>query len=255
MQVNTPGVLAACSDNKGLPLNVKDGSISGVSSGLSVTLSKNGGFTASATAGTYTFSFVAQNSLGKESAAQTVTLTFPTGSNLLVNVVDGNDHTTNIPDYRWIVEEDRTFFVDPDCVKNPSLTKCPKATNGSAFNFGTNFHTSFMPVIATGCTGTISCGSGQAVRGSTVPGAAISAPGDIPLCTTAGADPKACLDPNKRYYISVLPGDAAQPFIGGWAGPPTNCATTGAADGTCGHGMGGAPVPKGTHDGTRPFWC
>src|SRR5207302_10466764 len=39
------------------------------------------------------------------------------------------------------------------------------------------------------------------------------------------------LDPTKRYYISVLPGDAANPF------------ETGNAQG--GHGMGGAPVAAG----------
>ena len=45
------------------------------------------------------------------------------------------------------------------------------------------------------------------------------------------------LDPTKRYYITVLPGDAANPFIQGYAGAP-DCTTTG----HCGHGMGGAPI-------------
>jgi hypothetical protein len=49
------------------------------------------------------------------------------------------------------------------------------------------------------------------------------------------------LDPSKRYYISVLPGDAANPFI---AGNTSACAvTTGTTPAGCGHGMGGAPVP------------
>ena len=37
------------------------------------------------------------------------------------------------------------------------------------------------------------------------------------------------LDPTKRYYISVLPGDAANPFEG---------------SSPIGHGMGGAPIPS-----------
>src|SRR5437879_6503010 len=35
------------------------------------------------------------------------------------------------------------------------------------------------------------------------------------------------LDPSKRYYFTVLPGDAANPFEGG----------------AIGHGMGGVPIP------------
>src|SRR6202040_3482352 len=50
--------------------------------------------------------------------------------------------------------------------------------------------------------------------------------------TTGGStwvDPsQIALDPTKRYYFSILPGDAADPFYG--AGP-------------IGHGMGGAPIP------------
>ena len=116
-------------------------------------------------------------------------------------------------------------------------------------NFGTNFHTSYMPVIATGCTDDISCGNNQTILGSPVTPKPHSSPGDVALCSatlTTG-----CLDPNKRYYISVLPGDAAQPCINGYAGAPLNCSTTGAADGTCGHGMGGAPIAKGTHDSSQ----
>ena len=52
------------------------------------------------------------------------------------------------------------------------------------------------------------------------------------------------LDPTKRYYISVLPGDAAQPFNAGYAGPP-DCSPAGVAAGSCGHGMGGAPIAAG----------
>jgi len=44
-----------------------------------------------------------------------VTLTFPAGSALLVKVLDGSDKKTEITDYRWIIEEDRTFYIDPNC--------------------------------------------------------------------------------------------------------------------------------------------
>ena len=52
------------------------------------------------------------------------------------------------------------------------------------------------------------------------------------------------LDPNRRYYISVLPGDAAEPFKAGYAGAP-DCSADGVAAGSCGHGMGGAPISAG----------
>ena len=51
------------------------------------------------------------------------------------------------------------------------------------------------------------------------------------------------LDPTKRYYISILPGDAANPFTYGYAGGGCQSGTANATAGaTCGHGMGGAPV-------------
>ena len=52
--------------------------------------------------------------------------------------------------YRWIIEEDRTFYVDPNCIgirDQPAAREHIKSPN-----FGTDFHTSYMPVIATGCT-------------------------------------------------------------------------------------------------------
>ena len=51
-----------------------------------------------------------------------------------------------------------------------------------------------------------------------------------PATQQAAVDPRQVhLDPTKRYYISVLPGDAANSF--------EHCATL------SGHGMGGAPIP------------
>src|SRR2546429_2124835 len=89
-------------------------------------------------------------------ASATVTLIFPQPSNLVVHVVDGKDKITPITDYRWIIEEDRTFYVDPTKTTN---------TGGTTIvpTFGTNFHTSYMPLVATGCTGPLSCESGQTI--------------------------------------------------------------------------------------------
>jgi hypothetical protein len=186
-----PGVLQGCTDVKGFPLTVNAASVK-PASGLTLSVDANGAFKASVpSAGTYTFSFKAQNSQGTvATAATTVTLTLPTASNLQVKVIDGTDKTTTISDYRWIIEEDRTYYVDPKCTQNPLPVGCPAST----FNFGTNFHTSYMPVIATGCTGTVSCGCSQTVLGVAAPLQTPSSPGDV------------ALDPTKRYYLSVLPG-------------------------------------------------
>ena len=79
------------------------------------------------------------------------------------------------------------------------------------------------------------------------------------------------LDPNKRYYISVLPGDAGNDFIAGAGAPvpvdpknpsgptrqfdiakdcglysdPQNAANWAPGSGSCGHGMGGANIAAG----------
>ncbi|MBV9574592.1 MAG: hypothetical protein JOY93_11105, partial [Acidobacteriales bacterium] len=237
-----PGLLAYCKDGAGLPITIDTTTIT-PGSGLTVQVDPNGGFTASASSAVSTFTFQAQNSQNGHSATMTATINFPPGGGLVVNVVDGQDKKTAISDYRWIIEEDRTFFVDPKCAQNPPSSGCPNSANGVVPNFGTNFHTSYMPVIATGCTGAASCGSGQTVQGQPVTLPAFTDPSKVALCSSVPANTP-CLDPNKRYYISVLPGDAAQPFISGWGGAP-DCSTTGQTAGKCGHGMGGAPIPKG----------
>jgi hypothetical protein len=258
LMIRSPGVLANDSDSSGYPLTVSGATLaspltltlSGPGTGT-VILEPNGGFNASVSAaGTYTFAYQAQNSQGIVSAnTATVTLTFPNASNLTVSVVDGKDGTA-IPDYRWIIEEDRTFYIDPNCTTNPPPTGCPTfgpvdATTGTAQvpTFGTNFHTSYMPVVATGCTGPLSCESGQAIAGTPV----VCDIGDGVCRTTAvqqtQVDPRQVrLDPSKRYYISVLPGDAATPFqnANNSAACSNGASQPGAAH--CGHGMGGAPI-------------
>ena len=236
LAIKTPGVLTGAKDAANYPLSVATSSIK-PSSGLTVLPDANGGFTATATgAGTYTFTFQAQNSQGTLSAAATVTLTFPTGSGLTVTVLDGNDKKTTISDYRWIIEEDRTFYVNPACTQNPPPTGCPTAgisgqgTTGIVPTLGVNFHTSYMPFVAQGCTGPQSCEAGQTVLGQ--PAVCDVSNGVCrPDTSGNGMTPvmpgSVALDPNKRYYLSVLPGDAANPFYGASAN---------------GHGMGGAPI-------------
>ena len=233
LKILSPGVLSVDKDAAGYPLTVLASSVT-PSSGLTLNVDKNGGFNASVSGpGTYTFTYQAQNSQGTVSAtAATVTLIFPQGSGLNVSVVDG---ATRVPlagqDYRWIIEEDRTFYVDPNCTTNPPQTGCPTA-GGIVPTFGVNFHTSDMTYVAQGCTGPQSCEAGQTVLGKSavcdIAGGvcrtdSTAGNGEIPILPSS-----VVLDPTKRYYISVLPGDAANPFY--------------IANAT-GHGMGGAPIP------------
>src|SRR5262249_41310548 len=96
----------------------------------------------------------------------------------------------------------------------------------------TNFHTSYMPVVAQGCVGTTSCEDGQTVLdpGSGSHGAAVCDLGNGACRTGANKTPldpsQVALDPKKHYYISVLPGDAMDP----------------------GHAMGGAQILPGQTD-------
>jgi hypothetical protein len=227
LSVQTPGVLAGCHDAAGYPLTVDTSSI--VATGVSVIGAADGGFIANApTTTSPSFTFKAKNSQGTLSGSVTVTLNFLAGSGLKVTVVDGK---TMAPlsgqDYRWIIEEDRTFYIDPTKTTNTGTSIVP--------TFGTNFHTSYMPVVATGCTGELSCESGQTSLGNSVVcdvGNGICRPGTQQIAV----DPSQVhLDPTKRYYISVLPGDAANSFE-----DVSGCLEL--SNPVCGHGMGGAPI-------------
>src|SRR6266446_5621508 len=262
----SPTVICHDYDAAGYPLSVNLASVS-PSSGLSLTMDPNGdgGFTASAGAGTYTFTYQAQNSQGVVGSgpAATVTLTFPTASNLSVTVLDGRDKTTVISDYRWIIEEDRTFYVDPtktttmggtataaDCTLTPAACAVP-------LTFGTNFHTSYMPLVAAGCVGAagtaVACEAGQTVFNPAT-GTHDATVCDVGngVCRTTGAafapvlPGQVYLDPTKRYYLSVLPGDAGNPFAAAYGGADCTNGIANAPAGfdttQCGHGMGGTPV-------------
>jgi hypothetical protein len=215
LSIKPPGILSFCKDAAGYPLTVNAASVSGsMSPSGSVSVDPNGGLNASVSSpGDYTFSFKPENSQGTPSAnTATVTLHFPAASNLSVTLVDGKTKAALTPeDYRWIIEEDRTFYIDPKCTTNPPAAGCPTGTNGVLPTFGTNFHTSYMPVVAQGCVGSISCESGQSVLGA----AAVCDVGNggcRPGPTKAALNPsQVALDPTRRYYISVLPGDAMDP--------------------------------------------
>jgi len=252
--VKTPGILANCTHTANLPLTVAGNSLSNVTSGLTVVPDAAGGFTATAAGpGSYSFTVNVQDP-AQHSHPATVTVVFPSPSSLAVTVLDGADHVTRITDYRWIIEEDRTFYVDPACTTNPLPAGCPVAITtgpaaGAPVNYGTNFHTSSMPVVAAGCTGALSCESGQKLQGTPVVcdvGNGVCDPSRTQQTVTT--PDQVTLDPGKRYYITIFPGDAATPFNAGYLGSPTNCASTAAtaAGGTattCGHGMGGAEIP------------
>ena len=254
LSIAPPGILSVDSDAAGHPLTVATATVTKAGTGWSVSVDPNGGFVADVPApGTYTFTYNAQNSQGTQSAtAATVTLNFVAGSGLKVTVYDP---VTKAPvtDYRWVIEEDRTFYVDPTCTTNPPPSGCPGSAGGTIVpTFGTNFHTSYMPLVATGCTGPLSCESGQTLLGQP----AVCDIGNG-VCRTTGSqetqvDPsQVVLDPKKRYYISVLPGDAANPFIGANTSAPFCTTTKDPVTGNtiidtgnpgCGHGMGGAPI-------------
>jgi hypothetical protein len=246
LTVQPPGILLNDADTAGYPLTVNlatataprsvSAACTGRTGSATVSVDSNGGFSATAptgtTAATCTFTYQAKSSRGTVSAGTaTVTLNFPATTPGFSVTVLGKDNvkgtTAAINDYRWIIEEDRTFYVNPACTANPPPAGCPSSAQGIVPTFGTNFHTSYMPLVAAGCTGPLSCESGQKLLG-------VSAVCDIGngVCRTnatsqATSSPNnVALDPTKRYYITVFPGDAANPFEGG----------------ATGHGMGGAPI-------------
>ena len=249
LAVSPPGILTNDKDAAGYPLSVDLTTVSAISGPGAATLAVNpdGSFVATAmAAGAYTFTYKAKNSQGTSSAsAATVTLNFPAGSGLAVTVFDGQDRTSPITDYRWVIEEDRTFYVDPKCTTNPPPAGCP-TVGGIVPTFGTNFHTSYMPVVATGCTGPLSCESGQTENNVPVV-CDLGDGGCEPGAQQTPVDPsQVALNPNKRYYISILPGDAGNDFIA--TNLSADCAKGVAAaknPGDCGHGMSGAPISFG----------
>jgi hypothetical protein len=290
LTINPPGVLLNDVNPDGRPLSVDPATVH--NSGLtSLIVNPDGSFSAVApAAGTYTFTYNVTNSQNTTGIADaTVTLNFPAGSGLKVKLVDQkhqNDpawdlaDATKKGDYRWIIEEDRTFWIDPKCQVN-SATR-PKDSYGRTCpptpveSLGYNFHTAAMPVVATGCVGSISCESGQTVLGAP----AVCDVGDG-TCRTDGTQrteltpDQVYLDPNKHYFISIMPADGINPTLNGGGGPmpvdstcdpnttackmrqfdPTrDCpapADFAPGSGVCGHNMAGGQIgPQFLPDGT-----
>ncbi|BDG02334.1 Ig-like domain-containing protein [Anaeromyxobacter oryzae] len=186
-----PGVLANDTDPNRFPLTA--GSVAGSTCG-SVALAPDGSFTVTGSPPSCQFTYVATNSQGTASAPATVTVTFGAAGSvagLAVSVVDASTGAA-IPDYRWTLQEDLTFAH--------GTTATPPVTTRTV---GTSFHRSHMPVVATGCVGPVSCGSGQSVRGVVVTDADALAHQTTP--------DQVALDPTRRYYVSILPGDGSPP--------------------------------------------
>jgi hypothetical protein len=223
LQVATPGVLENDTDPSGLPL--KASAASNVTGGT-VTLNPDGSFIATPTSpptgagtATVTFDYQALNSQNTPSATVTATVTFKGGSGLAVTVKDANTGAV-ITDYRWIIEEDRTIYIDPAIETSNATTPVR--------NVAVNFHTSHTPVVAQGCVGAVSCEAGQTLLGVPVVcdvGNGACRPGTQKAEVNPG---QAALDPGKRYYLSILPGD-------GWI----------VDDAAGGHTMGGAQIAAG----------
>jgi hypothetical protein len=189
-----PGVLANDRDPNQFPLVA--GKVTG-STCATTSLNPDGSFSVTSTSPSCQFSYVATNSQGTASAPATVTVTFGPASNLNVTVVDA---TTTVPltDYRWTLQEDLTFKHDTS--GTPSLT---------TRTVGTSFHRSHMPVVATGCVGPVSCGSGQSILDPATRQRIVVSQADA-LAKQTTPD-QTVLDASKRYYLSILPGDAGSP--------------------------------------------
>jgi large repetitive protein len=126
---------------------------------------------------------------GSPSNTVTVTLNVNPVANIALAVQEPGGGP--VSDYRWLVQEDATFHV------NPAAPGDPKDM------LSTNFHKSYMPVVAQGCVGA-GCNPDNA---------------DVPVA----AFNQAALDPAKYYYVSVLPNDAGSGVghtLGGVPIPP-----------------------------------
>jgi hypothetical protein len=290
IRVAAPGVLGNDVDPNGYPMTA---SLVGTPSGVAVQLNADGSFTAipasvctAPTGCTATFTYQAKNSQNSPSNTATVTLSFLPGSNLVVNAFDAHSKAA-ITDYKWIIEQDLTFHIDPACQQNGPNganggTKPAACPAGIPPTLGTNFHTSYMPVVATGCTGPQSCGRGQSVYDPVSKTHVQAACDGYGVCTIGATHNPAstpgqvnlpaqdltgvpCTGPNTPvgcnanygqplyYYISILPGDASNPFSYGNVSDPLvagNCTpaagqtepTGFTTSSTCGHTMGGSPI-------------
>jgi hypothetical protein len=281
MRVAAPGVLGNDVDPNGFPMSAV---LLTQPTGVTVQLNADGSFTATkptATACTAcTFTYQAKNSQNSLSNIATVTLTFLAPSNLSVRVQDGATKS-QILDYKWIIEQDLTLHIDPACQQNgPGGTKPSTCPAGVPPTPATQFHTSYYPVVASGCTGAQSCEKGQTVYDAGTPCTAPFVPAGCSatagqhvlaacdgygICTVGASQLPASLPSDANlsalnpdgtpasYYISILPGDSANAFntanvkdpsvAGNCTPAPGQTEPTGiTVPSTCGHAMGGSPI-------------
>jgi hypothetical protein len=213
LKVQRPGVLANDTDPSGHKLSAV---LDTAPAGLTVILNPDGSFTAQpavvpVVATTYTFNYHAVNAQGTASSPTSVTLTFNTATGLQVSLLDSQTKVAIANgDYSWTIEEDATWYQDP---ANPA------GTGTTPTSLATSFHKSYMPLVATGCTGPRSCGDANTINGTQPV---------VQQIRTMPAD--VVLDASKRYFISILPSDAID----------------GDSDAnTVGHSIGGAPIAPG----------
>ncbi len=191
LTVEAPGVLANDADADA------DELIAVLSGTSGVTLNPDGSFTAAASE---SFSYIAcdrpleagECPAGSASEPVLVELTVNTASGIVLNVVEAGTPSVAVNEYRYTVEEDTTWKPDP--------------ANPLAESLATNFHSSYMPVVAQGCVGIGACSEGE---------------DPTPFGNLA-------LDPLKHYYVSVLPADAVAENETGYR---------------LGHTLGGAQIP------------
>jgi len=167
--VAAPGVLGNDADVDGDTLTpVLDGSVNGL------TLGTDGSFSYAGSNGSTTFQYHVTDGKGGQSVPVEVTLTVNPVLSLSLSVTDPDNAAVN--NFRWTVEEDKTFKVDPNDPQDEVL--------------GNNFHPSYMPVVAQGINGVARSLDSEAIvdYGDTFASLA--------------------LDPTKHYYVSVLPLDA-----------------------------------------------
>jgi hypothetical protein len=278
IRVGAPGVLDNDVDPNGYSMTAA--LVTKAQAFLTVYLNPDGSFTvtkpavSSCPAAGCTFTYQAKNAQGSLSNTTTVTLNFLPATNLSVRVQDAQTKAA-ITDYKWIIEQDLTFQIDPACQQNgPGGTKPTTCPSGVPPTLGTNFHTSYMPVIAEGCTGPISCEQGQTVydgnpSSPTYQQHVQAACDGYGICNTSLRELPTSLPSQANlpatdqfgrpaaYYISILPGDAQNawsyanskdPSVAGNCTPGANgnpsSEPTGITESSaCGHTMSGAPIP------------
>ena len=159
-----------------------------------------------------------------------------------VSCTGANCTTTALPRSPTIagsLKKTRPSGSIPTAQPTPALPRRAARTLWAPLNLstiptqGVQFHTSSMDYVAQGCTGPKSCECGQTFLNPAT-GMHVNAVCDVGngACrpdagngTSSGGfawsmPSSVHLDPSKRYYISVLPGDAGDPFPA-YAGQPT----------------------------------